>query len=179
MRNHPEESLSSIDDLWLQPRLHFFRRRGHECIMDYRTGERYYIDDRQPLGAASSSDRNCLRCNEPPTVDGHDTCLSSIEGASSACCGHGFEAGYASIVGKRLSLCVNCRWRPPVSRVNFRCRACHRYVMAHGRERPESMVIESIRRFMLSEERDSSLVAIGRARLANTRLRSAERLPPP
>ncbi len=33
----------------------------------------------------------CVRCSEPPTPEGHDACLGTLEGVKSACCGHGVE----------------------------------------------------------------------------------------
>lgn len=31
----------------------------------------------------------CIRCGRPPTKEGFDACIGHIEGAYSACCGHG------------------------------------------------------------------------------------------
>jgi hypothetical protein len=36
----------------------------------------------------------CYKCDRLPTPEGFDACLGYIEGASSACCGHGVEAPY-------------------------------------------------------------------------------------
>lgn len=33
--------------------------------------------------------RPCKRCGCMPTKEGYDACLGHIEGATSACCGHG------------------------------------------------------------------------------------------
>ena len=33
----------------------------------------------------------CPRCGQPPTLEGYDACLGHIDGAVSACCGHGLE----------------------------------------------------------------------------------------
>ena len=38
--------------------------------------------------------RPCARCGRPPTPEGHDACLGYIEGAISACCGHGVGKGF-------------------------------------------------------------------------------------
>lgn len=35
--------------------------------------------------------RSCRRCGKTPTKEGYDRCLGYIEGAVSACCGHGVE----------------------------------------------------------------------------------------
>lgn len=37
--------------------------------------------------------RPCRRCGRMPTAEGYDACLGKIEGATSACCGHGVEDG--------------------------------------------------------------------------------------
>ena len=38
--------------------------------------------------------RACPKCSKVPTRAGHDPCLGTIEGAVSACCGHGKQDGY-------------------------------------------------------------------------------------
>lgn len=38
--------------------------------------------------------RPCKRCGLKPTKEGYDACLGKIEGATSACCGHGVEKPY-------------------------------------------------------------------------------------
>ncbi|APM39418.1 hypothetical protein [Clostridium kluyveri] len=42
----------------------------------------------------SKEERPCIRCGSMPTREGYDACLGHIEGAISACCGHGVEEGY-------------------------------------------------------------------------------------
>ena len=38
--------------------------------------------------------RPCKKCGLKPTKEGYDACLGKIEGAVSACCGHGVEKPY-------------------------------------------------------------------------------------
>ena len=38
--------------------------------------------------------RPCKKCGRSPTKEGYDACLGHIEGAKSACCGHGVEKTY-------------------------------------------------------------------------------------
>lgn len=38
--------------------------------------------------------RPCKKCGRMPTKEGYDACLGYIEGATSACCGHGVEEPY-------------------------------------------------------------------------------------
>ena len=65
--------------------------RGHLIEWD---GLRWiYTDTKDTL----SDDRPCANCGKMPTREGYDTCLGHIEGATSACCGHGVEKSY--IVG--------------------------------------------------------------------------------
>lgn len=47
--------------------------------------------------------RPCPRCGHLPTAEGYDHCLGHIEGATSACCGHGVEEPYI-IMGKRTEV---------------------------------------------------------------------------
>jgi hypothetical protein len=44
-----------------------------------------YSDTKMPCNGK----RPCRRCGKPPTEDGHDACIGTIDGAKSACCGHG------------------------------------------------------------------------------------------
>lgn len=59
--------------------------------IEYRNGQWIYSDG-VPL---IQEERPCTRCGRMPTVDGYDACLGHIKGATSACCGHGVEKGYA------------------------------------------------------------------------------------
>lgn len=38
--------------------------------------------------------RPCKRCGRMPTSEGYDACMGHIDGAKSACCGHGVEEPY-------------------------------------------------------------------------------------
>lgn len=57
--------------------------------IEYRNGQWVYADG-VPL---SQEERPCTRCGRMPTPEGYDACLGYIEGATSACCGHGVERG--------------------------------------------------------------------------------------
>ncbi|MBH1941655.1 hypothetical protein I5677_12200 [Mobilitalea sibirica] len=65
--------------------------RGHEIYYDgtdwrYTNNEKV-IDEHRP----------CKKCGRTPTPEGYDACLGHIDGASSACCGHGIENPYTII----------------------------------------------------------------------------------
>jgi len=45
-------------------------------------------------GFPGDDDRPCVRCGKLPTKEGYDACLGYIEGAISACCGHGVSKPY-------------------------------------------------------------------------------------
>jgi hypothetical protein len=63
--------------------------RGHKTVFDYTKEAWLYSDTKTPINDAEGIVRPCKRCGEPPTPEGHDACLGHIEGAVSACCGHG------------------------------------------------------------------------------------------
>lgn len=71
--------------------------RGHIIYWDDKEQIWRYMDDDTP----AEIERPCVRCGRMPTPDGYDACLGYVEGASSACCGHGVESGY--IDEKRLT----------------------------------------------------------------------------
>lgn len=48
-------------------------------------------DTGEPIGDCR---RACLACGLMPTPEGHDACLGTLPGVSSACCGHGVERPY-------------------------------------------------------------------------------------
>jgi len=58
--------------------------------IEYCNGQWVYSDG-VPL---SQEERPCARCGRMPTAEGYDACLGHIDGATSACCGHGVEKGY-------------------------------------------------------------------------------------
>ena len=62
--------------------------RGHEIYLDgcvWRYTDTNEIHD---------DSRACKKCNCMPTKEGYDACIGKIEGATSACCGHGVEQPY-------------------------------------------------------------------------------------
>ena len=60
---------------------------GHKIYYDGYVWR--YLDDDSVL-----TDRPCVRCGRMPTPEGYDACLGHIEGATSACCGHGVHEGF-------------------------------------------------------------------------------------
>lgn len=57
--------------------------RGYEIY--FKNNLWYYKDN----GKLIDIKRPCKKCGKPPTLEGYDACLGYIEGAQSACCGHG------------------------------------------------------------------------------------------
>jgi len=57
--------------------------RGHKIV--YRDGAWLYASNGM---AVNHDDTPCTRCGRDP-VDGHDACLGTLPGVTSACCGHG------------------------------------------------------------------------------------------
>ncbi len=45
-------------------------------------------------GVPITVERACSRCERMP-VNGHDACLGTIPGVTSACCGHGKESSFS------------------------------------------------------------------------------------
>ncbi len=84
--------------------------RGHEIewrgspIADADGKHWFYTGTNEP----ANKNRPCARCNKPPTQDGHDACLGSIPGATSACCGHGIEPKYIVTGGQMSMTCEQC-----------------------------------------------------------------------
>lgn len=62
--------------------------RGWEIYYDGKIWR--YCDD----NSVHDDSRPCKRCGYMPTEEGYDYCLGYIEGAVSACCGHGIEEPY-------------------------------------------------------------------------------------
>lgn len=62
--------------------------RGHP--IEYSDGQWVYSDNKRPI----NSNRPCARCGHAPTPEGYDHCIGHIDGAVSACCGHGVEDAY-------------------------------------------------------------------------------------
>ncbi len=62
--------------------------RGWPTFWD---GEQWrYEDNEQPV----RDDRPCASCGEKPTPEGYDHCIGFVEGAWSACCGHGVDDAF-------------------------------------------------------------------------------------
>jgi hypothetical protein len=59
--------------------------RGHEIVWLDPLGW-VYADNHVQI---DKENRPCVRCGKLPTVEGYDACLGFIDGAMSACCGHG------------------------------------------------------------------------------------------
>lgn len=62
--------------------------RGWEIYYD---GENWRYTDTDEI---KNNNRRCKKCGCLPTKEGYDACLGHIEGAISACCGHGVEEKY-------------------------------------------------------------------------------------
>jgi hypothetical protein len=62
--------------------------RGNPTV--FVKGEWLYED-----GEPTTLERPCTRCGEMPTPEGYDACLGKVEGATSACCGHGVKPSSA------------------------------------------------------------------------------------
>ena len=60
--------------------------RGNKIVY---TNKWVYADSGAPI---DTEERPCTRCGRMPTPEGYDACLGYIEGAASACCGHGVNA---------------------------------------------------------------------------------------
>ena len=59
--------------------------RGHPVF--FKNDKWYYYDTKKEI----DPNRPCKKCGKPPTEEGFDSCIGYIEGATSACCGHGVE----------------------------------------------------------------------------------------
>lgn len=62
--------------------------RGWEIYYDGKDWR--YSDNNQ----IHDNSRPCKRCGRMPTAEGYDACIGHIDGAVSACCGHGVEDPY-------------------------------------------------------------------------------------
>ena len=58
--------------------------RGH-LIFTLNGIDWFFSDTKKPY----RDNRPCKKCGKFPTKEGYDACLGYIEGAASACCGHG------------------------------------------------------------------------------------------
>jgi hypothetical protein len=62
--------------------------RGH--LITFENDLWVYADTKE----STDIERPCKKCGQMPTKEGFDACLGHIEGALSACCGHGVEKSY-------------------------------------------------------------------------------------
>lgn len=62
--------------------------RGH--LIKFTDNQWVWSDTGVPI----ENERPCKRCGRMPTAEGYDACLGFIEGATSACCGHGRKKPY-------------------------------------------------------------------------------------
>lgn len=67
--------------------------RGHKGWYDNIEKVWKYFDTNLPIDPR----RPCVRCGKEPTPEGHDACLGRLDGAWSACCGHGVIEPYLKI----------------------------------------------------------------------------------
>ncbi len=58
-------------------------KRGHKIVFEYN--QWLYLDNKESI----NNERSCIKCEEMPTKDGHDSCLGCVPGINFACCGHG------------------------------------------------------------------------------------------
>lgn len=78
---------------------HRGRVRGWDVNWNPEARRWSWADTGEPLPDDKAALRPCKHCGQWPTPDGHDACLGSIRGATSACCGHGADTGYVAWPG--------------------------------------------------------------------------------
>lgn len=49
------------------------------------------------------NNKTCVRCGRSANTDGSDACIGHIDGAISACCGHGVEDGYVKMCNHKTT----------------------------------------------------------------------------
>jgi len=59
-------------------------------LITYKKDQWLYADNKMAI----IKNRPCKKCDQPPTASGHDSCIGTIQGAISACCGHGAKKGF-------------------------------------------------------------------------------------
>jgi hypothetical protein len=64
-------------------------RRGHRIVRFADGRWRWAATGRFLIMGAHASDPPCTLCHLPPTPEGHDPCLGTLPGVTSAFCGHG------------------------------------------------------------------------------------------
>ena len=83
-------------------------RRGHRIVRFADGRWRWAATGRFLIMGAHASDPPCTVCHLPPTPEGHDPCLGTLPGVTSACCGHGgVVEGYRVYEdGTRVVTCI-------------------------------------------------------------------------
>ena len=74
--------------------------RGHLTYYDWDTKNWRYSDNNEIV----NDTRPCKKCGCSPTKEGYDACLGHIDGATSACCGHGVEKGFIMYPDKTIEI---------------------------------------------------------------------------
>jgi len=75
------------------------QRRGHMIVRHGDGRWRWGESGRFLLIGSGPSDPLCGYCGLPPTAEGFDPCIGHVEGATSACCGHGVVGGHVKFPG--------------------------------------------------------------------------------
>ena len=60
--------------------------RGHEIEF---SNKGWVYSDTGESTILTYKDRSCGNCGNPPTDEGHDSCLGTLNDVMNACCGHG------------------------------------------------------------------------------------------
>jgi hypothetical protein len=73
-------------------------------VMSHSRGNEIYFDGTvwryKGNGEIHDGKRACLKCGKLPTAEGYDNCIGYIQGAQSACCGHGKTKAYVKYKAK-------------------------------------------------------------------------------
>lgn len=82
-----------------------WHRRGHEIVAFTDKQWRWARSGRWIKYGSGPDDPPCNLCGREPTSEGYDACLGEVEGAISACCGHGYTDGHVTYLrGFRFGL---------------------------------------------------------------------------
>ena len=112
--------------------------RGHPVEWSDQGWCWVWSDTKEPT-PMRGPERPCVLCGLTPDHGGPDPCLGFIQGASSACCGHGIDAGY--IVTKAVRLVVHAHAHPAHVTVVADPLTAGYYLVVDGRDvRPENGV---------------------------------------
>lgn len=96
------------------PTTGFWHRRGHPIMRIGRTW--CWADTGEPHPTfGGTTERPCVLCGMMPTPEGHDACLGTVQGAVSACCGHGVAPGHVQLAGEE-AVTLPCLAHPPSGR---------------------------------------------------------------